>query len=177
MKEADQQSLILDLKQRLPFSTGADRIQIAEAITASGIELDSLFGLLLTDKRTALRFLWLISDIGIKEKQYLHKALPALWVYIRQHCPEHLLSFASYWHIAGVPEELESEAIPKLFEWIASSEVNVTMKSRSIFVLQHLVSKYPDLQQEFHTLLELQADRYSADFERRVRKIIVESSR
>jgi hypothetical protein len=81
-------------------------------------------------------------------------------------------TFANFWIITGVPPENESEAINLLFEWLNSPKVNVTGKSRSMQVLYQLSFKYPEIKNELKLCLEFQSDKYSSNYQEKVRKIL-----
>ncbi len=174
MENIKAQEFARVLTEQLPNSNGTDRVRLAKWIIESDIKPDSLLEILSYDKRIVTRFLWMLSDVGIENKSYLKEALPVMWMYMKQHAPEYLLSFASYWYWVGVPQEMEADAIDYLFRWLISSEVNVTMKSRVLLVLKELCIKYPDLQTEFRLSVESQLGKYSRDFEKRAMKVLQE---
>jgi len=162
------------LELNLLASTGKQRISWAQVILEENISLRSLYGLLDVDAKIATRFLWMLSDLAIADPNYLLKELPALWLYCKDFKTELKQSFASLWRLAGVPKENEVEAIELLFQFLADTGVNSTIKSRSMLVLFELTKKYPDLKNEFRALLIPLADQYSLDFKKRVRKLLVQ---
>ncbi len=164
--------LYSELQSSLPKSTEEQRRNWAKTIVENDLDLKELSQLLSCDPKIASRFLWLLSDVGIYGPDKLYTSLPFLFRLCKEKHPEHLLSFASYWRMVGVPEENEAAAIDLLFQWLLSAEVNVTMKSRSAIALFELTKKYPDLKEEFRLCLEDQKGKYSKDFERRVEKIL-----
>lgn len=67
------------LKSELPTSDAAQRINWAQKIVRENIPIASLWELLLMEKTIALRFSWLLSDIGIENSEVLFSALPSLF--------------------------------------------------------------------------------------------------
>lgn len=161
-----------NLESGLPGSTEAQRQNWARTIVEHDLDLKQLSGLLHGEKKTATRFLWMLSGIGIINPGKLHEALPFLLEYVEAINPAYLTSFANYWLIAGVPPQNEGKAIDLSFEWLMSAEINVTIKSRAAFVLFKLTRKYPELKNELRLCLEDQRDKYSKDFKKRAVKIL-----
>lgn len=162
-----------ELESSLPKSTGQQRKMWAATIIEKNIDLKDLSRLLKFEQKIATRFLWLLSDIGIQDPGKLFSALP----FLLEAC-EHLdniykTSFASLWLIASVPPENEGKAIDLLFQWLLSTDINVTLKARSFLVLFNLTKKYPELKNELKLCLEDQLDKYTKDFRKRASKILI----
>ncbi len=165
-----------ELQLSLPSSTLEQRKIWITTILENNISLAELADLLKCDKKIATRFLWLLSELGMTYPDKLFTELPFLLRFCENANPVYLQSFANYWRFAGVPEENEAEVIEILFHWILSPEINVTIKSRAIFVLFELTKKYPELKSEMRLCLEDQKDNYSKDFQKRVEKVLIELS-
>ena len=161
------------LKNNLPTSTEIDRIKWANELIGQEIELNSLSDLYLCDYKIASRYLWFLSKVGELDSKKLLHYLPALMELRKNKIHKNTeASFANFWLIAGVPKENESEAIDLLFDWINSPKVNVTGKARSMQALYQLTYKYPELKKELQICLEFQADKYSSNYQEKVRKIM-----
>jgi hypothetical protein len=163
-----------ELESSLPVSTQAQRTKWATTIIEEDLDIRDLSRLLRCERKIASRFLWLLSDVAILHPPTLMKVLPFLFELSDQLDPVYKLSFASWWHYVGVPPENEGRAIDLLFQWLLSSETNVTTKSRSLWVLAKLTKKYPELKNELKLCLNEQMDKYSKDFEKRAAKILKE---
>jgi len=162
-----------ELESSLPGSTGAQRKIWVTAIVEKDLDIKELSGLLKCNYKIASRFQWLLSEIGEFNPGKLFKELPFLLDFFDQLNPLYKTSFANYWLIAGVPPENEGKAIDMLFQWVLSTETNVTIKSRSILVLFKLTEKYPELKGELKLCLKDQMNKYSIDFEKRATKILM----
>jgi hypothetical protein len=162
----------LELKSQLAKSSGEQRKIWATTIIDKNIRLKDLSGLLRAETKTATRFLWLISDIGITAPDQLLTELPYLLELIDSLDPAIKPAFASFWHYAGVPVENEGKAIDLLFQWLHSAETNVSIKTRSIWVLLKLSQKYPELKNELRVCLKNQLDKHTKDFDKSIVKIL-----
>jgi hypothetical protein len=161
------------LKSNLPSSSETDRIKWANEIISQDLDLASLTDLYNCDYKIASRYLWLLSSIGDINSKLLLNYLPALLELRRKKAHKNTEgTFANFWLIAGVPIINESEAINLLFEWINSSKVNVTGKSRSMQVLYILSFKYPELKQELKVCLESQLDKNTSNYQDKVKKTL-----
>lgn len=164
-----------ELECELHTSTAQRRREWAATIIEKKIDIKSLSNLLKCEQKTASRFLWLLSDIGVLNANKLFIELPFLLELCEQiNNTSYKTSFASFWHIVGVPPENEGKAIDLLFQWLISTHTNVTTKSRAIFVLFKLTKKYPELKNELKLCLKGQIEHHTNDFKKRVSKILIE---
>lgn len=164
--------ILQTLKHSLSKSTGVQRKEWATEIIEKEIVIRDLFELVNEEQKTASRFLWLLSDIGILNPEKLKSELPHLLVICKKQKPEYKISFASFWLYSGVPTENEGEAIDLLFGWVLSSDVNVTIKSRALLVLFKLCEKHPEIKNELELCLNDQLDKHSNDFKKRANKLL-----
>lgn len=164
-----------DLESGLAKSTEQQRQTWARFIVEQDIDLKELSGLLNAEKKVATRFLWMLSGVGLINQSKLFEALPYLLKTVQEiNNPLYLTSFANYWLIAGVPEGDEGKVIDLSFGWLLSADINVTIKSRALFVLFNLTKKYPEIKNELRLCLLDQMDKYSKDFHNRAKKILLE---
>ena len=161
-----------ELEHSLAKSTSHTRKIWVNKIISEDIAIKDLSNLLKSEHKTATRFQWLLSEIGLANPNKLLAELPFLLTFFDQLNPIYKTSLASYWHIAGVPPENEGVAIDLLFQWLLSNHINMTIKSRCILVLFKLTNKYPELKNELALCLQNQLHKYSKDFEKRVTKIL-----
>ena len=167
------QDFLKEIEDGLPQSTENKRRKWAATIVEKDLAIKDLSKLLSCHKKVASRFLWLLSDVGIGNPKKLFLELPFLFSLCERLDPEYLLSFASYWNITGVPVENEARAIDLLFRWFLDPEINVTTKSRALWVLVKLSEKYPDLKQELKLCIEDQMHKSTKEFEKRAAKILL----
>lgn len=167
------QELINQLATELPLSDENSRQKWAKTVIGSGVELKSLFPLLEMHDKISSRFLWLLSNIGKQEPNQLQKSLPEFYRYCQIHNKQKFLpSLATFWQIAGVPENQEGIATHLLFQWIQSSELNVSIKSRALEVLFKLVNKHADLKPEFKLCVENQLEKNTEQFRIKASKLL-----
>ena len=161
------------LKRTLPNSSAIDRKTWAEEIVKNGIRIKNLSSLLHEDFKIASRFLWLLTDIAELDSETLKRDLAFLFDLCQT--LDHIQlepSFANYWLICGVPEEKEGQYIEYLCKWLSSNKSNITTKSRSMFVLQNLTRKYPDLKNELKMRIHDQLDLNTESFRIRATKVL-----
>lgn len=164
-----------ELSSNLGTSSAKQRLEWATYIVDKDIDLKELSCLLHSEYKIALRFSWLLSDIGMIKADKLKSVLPYLFKLSSQITHfDFKKSFANYWLISEVPKENEAEVINLLFQWILSAKVNVTTKSRAIKVLTSLAGTYPELKVELNACLENQRNKYSKDFDKKITKALKE---
>lgn len=153
----DRLSFVKELEAGLPKSSGDQRKKWAELIVIEDIELTSLNKLFFANKEITSRFLWLCSDVGLKDSNRLSRVLPFVLKnreIINYNKKESTI--ANYFKIAGVPSQIEGETVDLLFSWISSASFDLTTKSRSLHVLNKIIKKYPALKNELKLVLENQ---------------------
>ncbi len=170
----DNAEFYKELESSLPRSTFEIRRKWAARIIEENLDIKVLSGILKGEQKTAIRFLWLLSDIGTFNPEKLFIELPFLMDVCEHLNPIYKTSFPSFWLISGVPPENEGEAINLLFQFLLSGNTNVTTKSRSMLVLFGLTKKYPELKNELTLCLKDQMEKYSEDFKKRISKILIQ---
>lgn len=162
------------LLQHLAASTGADRKRWGEQIAAEEIDVRELIPLLFANKKTAYRFSWLLSDIGVANPQKLFGVLPYAFAQRdKTEIPGFEQQFAKYWRIAGIPEEDKGTAIDLLFNWLTYPKTTVHIKSVSLEVLYTLTQEYPELKNELKLCIEDELERNTPAFKKQAKKILV----
>ncbi|MFT5822875.1 MAG: hypothetical protein ACI8ZM_004132 [Crocinitomix sp.] len=161
------------LKTELPTSDAVLRQIWAKKIVNKEIPLLILSQLLVEKRVIALRFSWLLSDIGMNNPAILLNALPKLFEKRQQvESFDFEQSFATYWSLVGVPTENESEAIDLILKWLQSATINVTIKSRALIPLEQLALNYPELRHEIRVCLEEQLHNSTVQFQKRLSRLL-----
>lgn len=166
-----------ELQELLLTSNDAQRRAWAKEIIEEQIDLAELCQLLNCERPIAMRFLWLLSDLGETDKDALAPILP--YLFKRSDTLEHIdikPAFAKYWSLCGIPAEHETEAIDLLFEFLQSASYNVTIKGHAMMALFGLTQKYPELGNELKISLEDQLDKNTANFRKRIEKVLAKLS-
>ena len=163
-----------ELEFFLPTSDVEKRKMWASTIVENDIDIKELSKLLDCEHRIALRFLWLLTEIGQLNPNKLFIELPYLFDLCYYLNPIYKQSFATFWLVADVPPENEGKAVDLLFEILLSNDTKVTIKSRAILVLFKLTKKYPELKNELGLCLTEQISKHSNDFKKRALKILIE---
>lgn len=167
--------LINTLHKALKSSMMKERQLWAKQIVDEDVDLKKLCDTFLhADKTTALRFSWLLSDIGNYNAAALHNILPYIFEKRKQTNIENFhYQFVKYWSIAGIPKENIGEAINLLFNWLNASHTNVSIKAHSMLNLHKLTEVYPDLKNELKTSIEEQMDKTTVSFRTKAAKILL----
>lgn len=161
------------LIEELPTSFSDTRKAWAKQIVEQDIPLEALASILQVKGKPSYRFLWLLADVGEVSPDKLKAFLPYLWAYrkVVSHF-DYATAFATYWHICGIPEEQEGEAIDLCFQWLNAPNVKVSLKYHSMWVLKAQLKKYPELTPEYKASLEGQLELNTATFKRQATKIL-----
>ncbi len=160
------------LTSQLGESNSLNRKKWIDEIVKCNYKLSDLLEVLNSDTKTANRFLWLMSEIGLSHPDFLRQQLPELFKAFESYNHTYRQAFASYWLYVGIPQENESQALDFLLQIIKDRSVNFTIKLRAAKVLGRMAYTYPELTREIKmALLPLQEDG-SSSFRRSIQKII-----
>lgn len=163
------------LAEGLPNSTAAERAVWAKWLVEHSIDISELLGLLKTNNRMGLRFLWLLGEMVDIYPKALLPILQALYQ-LKQELPDLDMSpsLAKFWQLCGIPKGQESQAIDQLFGWLGSSDSNVSLKTRSLFALKRQAKLYPELRVEIKVHCEEQLGKNTVAFDKLLRKELEE---
>ena len=167
------EALYNELKSSLADSTAKERQNWASTIIENEISIKELSRLLFTDRKTALRFQWMLSGIGHLNPKRLFNDLPYLFeLSPKVEIIDFREAFATYWSIVGVPPQNEGEALDLLFELLSNQKTNSTIKTRALNALLVLMKKYPEIRNELKLCLEDQQGKSKGDFAKKVKKVL-----
>lgn len=166
------------LQQQLSESFLADDTEAnlrrwAAYIVENKIELLRIADLIHAEKFIATRFIWMVGGICETSPETVLPAIP--YFFAERHrvqIANYHSSLARMFQLVGIPEELEGEAADAMLSWLQSAEENVTTKNRTLWALQKLAIKYPELNNELRIILEGLHGRHTDAFDRRVRKAL-----
>ncbi len=121
--------LIDELNSLLQGSDARLRKHWAERIVSEKIPVSSLMTLLHGHEKSAQRFTWLIGDLLDEAPSLVSECLPMLFALRDQmEFPGMPRTVGKCFWCLGVPESLEKEAIPQLFEWLENDDFEVSVK-------------------------------------------------
>lgn len=170
----DTQQLYDELVKELPTSYSSQRDKWAKQIIDNRIDLKLLCELLKYSPKVAMRFTWLLSDVGIVNPEYLKNYLSYLLKLSNEKLAVDLKpQMVKYWFIAGMPAEDEGEAIDLLFKVLYSHEYKLHFKHSAIKCLLRELKKYPELKEELKIAVEMQLETDTTDnFKRWCSKVL-----
>lgn len=161
-----------ELQTQLAVSSGTQRQSWAQQIVAQNIDLKELCRLAFEEKKTATRFSWLLSDVGILNTSKLLEVLPYLFEQRdKTEIPNFEQQFVKYWRICGIPEEHKGTAIDLMFQWLADPNESTHIKTVALDVLQELIKEYPELKNELRLCLEELPEEIPVSFKKSIKKI------
>lgn len=164
----------LELLNALGTSSTAERNVWANYILEHQISPSDLISILFEEKPTSVKFSWLLGGLCEREpKMFLPHIVPIFNNRSKVNVPNFERSLARMMSFAGVPEEIEGEAVDNLFKWLLAPNRLVTTKTYAMITLFNLCDKYEDLKGELKFAVEDQYDKNTASFKTRARKILV----
>ena len=167
----EEEILYQTLQLHLSSSDAAQRQAWAEEIVDSEIDLEGLSSLLFEGKKVAMRYSWLLSDIGMESSEKLLAHLPYLFEHrAATQLPNFEQQLVKYWRIAGIPEEQKGTAIDLIFQWLINPKTSTHIKTVSLDVMQEVVKEYPELQNELKLCLEQQPEEMPVSLKKAVKR-------
>lgn len=168
--------LIEEISESLSTSCTSENCTYwATYIIENKIPVSEFSQLLFAPQPLATRFTWVLGTIVVMSPTHI---APAITYFFNQRhkttIPGFNRSLAKMFAFAGIPEEIEGEAIDELFRWLADKNSNVSTKTYAITALHHAVRKYPDLKNEFRLAVFDQMGRTTIAFKKRAEKILKE---
>ena len=170
----------MSLKSQLSISLNQDqssenRKRWSAYLIENHIDLREYVDLVLSERKLALRFIWLVGDLCEQNAVYVSPAVPTFYALKDQvKFPNYDRSLAKMFLWCGIPENREGEIIDVLFSWIMNSKVSVATKTNAMLALQKVLNKYPELKQELKLVIEDQLDKNSVSFGTCAKKILLE---
>ena len=118
-----------ELRQLLSSSKAVQRKFWAQKMIRESIPVHNLLPLLHGEKKVAQRFTWLIGDLLELEPAVVSPCLPMLFS-LRDQMPFPGMRrcVAKCLWLAGIPPELEQEAIAQLFDWLKDPKTRIGVK-------------------------------------------------
>lgn len=137
------------------------------------IALHTLYSVLDAEKTVSMRFTWLIG--GLCEQAPGIVSLSVAYFYSKRNdvvFANYDRSLAKMFWLAGVPLEIEGEAIDDMFRWLMGANITVSTKTYSMFALHNLTAKYPELKNELKICVEDQLGKNTTNFDKGLRKVL-----
>ncbi len=157
----------------LADSSGEERRAWIEYIVDQDIALADLVEILYCDYKTAMRFSWIIGSLcEIDSKRVFPVVQQIFRNRERIKIPNFDRSMAKMFYLAGIPDELEGEAVDIMFAWMLDPKILVSTKNFSLFALYNTCLNYGELKNELKVVIEDQLDKNSKDFKKRAMKVL-----
>lgn len=142
-------------------------------IVQHDLALADLIELIHADKKVATRFSWMLGGIVERDPQRLRPVMPYLFTQ-RKAIPIHNFerSLAKMFSLAGIPEEIEGEAVEALFQWLMDPKVLLSTRIFAMAALARFCKQQPDLQHELRLVLERIVLENGGSLEKKARAIL-----
>ena len=142
-------------------------------IIQNNIALLNLIELIHAEKKVATRFSWMLGGIVEIDPQ---RVFPVI-VYLFSHRSAiEILNFerslAKMFSLAGVPEEIEGEAVEALFQWLMDHKVLLSTRIFAMAALQKFCLKHPELKHELMLVLEPIATQNTGSLQKKALEIL-----
>lgn len=145
----------------------------AEYLVKNKIKLKSLIGLLHTDHPVNMHFSWVLGGLCEQNPKMISPIIAPLFSTREKIKIKNFdRSLAKMFSLCGIPKEIESEAIDQLFKWLTDPKISVSTKHYTMFALENVVKKYPDLKSEFKLVVEDQLTKNKPSFDKLAVKIL-----
>jgi hypothetical protein len=151
--------------------------RITKWVGSNQQRFDELFNLFLNDEyRVVQRAAWPLNYAVIAHPQLIQKHFgrllknlkkPGLHDAVKRNTVRLLQDIA-------IPKKYHGEVMNLCFDYIISPTEKPAVKAFSLTVLQHLSRQYPEIKQEFKTIIEDRLDFESTAFKSRANKILKE---
>jgi hypothetical protein len=165
--------LLNDLQTSLlEDASGANQLQWAKYIVQNDIALEGLASLIHAEKTIATRFSWMLGGIVQIDPQRVFPILP----YLFHHRQEiGILNFerslAKMFSLAGIPEEIEGEAVEALFQWLMDPKAILSTRVFAMEALHKVCKRHWELQHELKLVLETLIPQSEGSLEKKARKL------
>jgi hypothetical protein len=161
------QSLIAD-------QSSENRKKWAIYLIENQIDIKNFVDLVLSERKLALRFIWLIGDLCEINPEYLAPSIPHFYALKEKvKFPNYDRSLAKMFLHCGIPNDMEGEIIDELFSWIMDPKISVATKTNSMLALKKVLVKYPELENEFRLIIKDQLDKNSVSFRICAKKVFL----
>lgn len=139
------------------------------------IPIVELASLLDAEGKVPLRLTWLLGGLVERRPELLFPALPLLFSRREDMTfPGYHRSLGKWMYFAGIPEEIEGEAIDALFTWAADLKENISTTRFALLALIRASKKHPDLRSEIRLIIESQLDQYTSNFKKQLQKMLLD---
>ncbi len=157
----------------LQDASDANLRQWGAQIVQQNLALADLIELIHAEKKVATRFSWMLGGIVERDPERVRPVIPYLFTQrkaILIHNFER--SLAKFFALAGIPEEIEGEAVEALFQWLMDPKVLLSTRIFAMAALDRYCVQQPDLRHELQLVLERIVLEDGGSLEKKARAIL-----
>lgn len=139
----------------LADASGANHQRWATHIVQNNIALMDIISVIDAPFPIGMRFSWMLGGIVQMDPQRVFPVITYLFTR-REAIGIHNFerSLAKMFALAGVPEEIEGEAVEALFQWLMNPQLIVSTRIFAMAALEKLCDKHFELRNELKVVLE-----------------------
>ncbi|HEX2898165.1 MAG TPA: hypothetical protein VHS96_00445 [Bacteroidia bacterium] len=157
----------------LQDASDANLRQWGAHIVENDLALADLLALIHAEKKVATRFSWMLGGIVERDPQRLRPVIPYLFTRRKEIL---ILNFerslAKFFALAGIPSEIEGEAVEALFQWLMDPKVLLSTRIFAMAALDRYCVQQPELRNELRLVLERIASDNGGSLEKKAMGIL-----
>ena len=157
----------------LQDKSDANLRQWGAQIVQQNLALVDLITLIHAEKKVATRFSWMLGGIVERDPERVRPVIPYLF---RQRKAILIHNFerslAKFFALAGIPEEIEGEAVEALFQWLMDPKVLLSTRIFAMAALDRYCVQQPELRHELRLVLERIVLENGGSLEKKARTIL-----
>ncbi len=147
--------------------------QWAAFIVQNDIALIDIIALIHAEHPIAMRFSWLLGGLCERDPQRVFPVVTYLFTTRDTITIQHFeRSLAKMFYLAGIPPEIEGEAVDALFQWLLDPKAIISTRNFAMAALDKLCLKYPELRHELKVVLEELVLPPGGSLEKKARKLL-----
>lgn len=165
------------VKEKIKSSLLSNRTDInrkywANYIIENNIDLSDLIEIVLEEKPVSSQFIWMIGDICEINPVYVSTVIKSLFkLRDKVKIKNYNRSLAKIFWLAGIPKDIEGEAVTELFNWLSSSSELVQTKNYSLLALADVIKDHNELREELKIITQNQIKINPISFRKTANKV------
>ena len=157
----------------LQDASDANLRQWGAHIVQQNLALVDLITLIHAEKKVATRFSWMRGGIVERDPERVRPVIPYLFTHRKEIVIQNFeRSLAKFFALAGIPEEIEGEAVEALFQWLMDPKVLLSTRIFAMAALDRYCRQQPDLRHELRIVLERIVLENGGSLEKKARAIL-----
>jgi hypothetical protein len=147
--------------------------QWAAFIVQNDIALNDIIALIHAEHPIAMRFSWLLGGLCERNPQRVFQVVTYLFTVRNTITIKHFeRSLAKMFYLAGIPPEIEGEAVDALFQWLQDERSSISTRTFAMMALDKFCLQQPELRHELEVILAQIAQQNTGSLEKKALVIL-----